>query len=283
MTTVKTIDQMLAPFGEGDATVKLVWAVLGVVPGSEPLDFYHSLAEARMLTTPDLDDEGLARAIAYTMEPGTTKALQAADWIDTGDVGISVFTGLRSALTFFFGDRQKAFETDAQQGADAALKALAIAWVTHQLFPGSPAEKVKALQAVPAGRALLTWYAAVEIALPFADDVASTTGSVLGKLLDRYGGQAVAARLDGAAGAGAGEAAAGVLGGLTGPLDTIIQSVSAHTAEIADTAKQYLPTALATAGTVAGAVATAADALPVYRLLVARLATEAALHRARGA
>lgn len=277
----KRVDELLGRFDEGDATIKLVWAVLGAVPGSEPMHFYRSLAEARLLTTPELDDAGFAVALAAAGEPGTVSALNVADMIDTGDVGISVFTGVRSALTFFFGDRQRAFDTDAQQGADAALKALAIAWMTHQLFPGSVPEKVRALQSLPSGRALLTWYAAVEIALPFADDVATSAGSVIGKLFDKYGA-GLGQRLEGAAGAGAGEAAAGVLGGLTGPLDEIIRGVSGQAGKIAEAAKTYLPPAIATAGTVAGAVATAADALPVYRLLGARVAAEAALLRAKG-
>lgn len=280
--TTKTVDEVLGRFDEGDATIKLVWAVLGAVPGSEPMHFYRSLAEARLLTAPGMDDAQFATAIAHAMAPGTLSALKVADAIDTGDVGISVFTGLRSALTFFFGDRKRAFDTDAQQGADAALKALAIGWMAHQLFPGSVPEKVRGLQSTPSGRGLMTWYAAVEIALPFADDVAMTTGSVIGRLFDTYGA-GLAQRLEGAVGAGAGEAASGVLGGLVEPLDAIIRSISGQAGRIAEVARNYLPPAIATTGTVAGAVATAADALPVYRLLGARLAAEAALLRARGA
>lgn len=278
----RTIESLLAGFHEDDATVRLLWTVFGAVPGGPQLSFYRTLDEARMLVAPDLDDAAFARAQAFAASPAVTRALDVADAIDTGDVGISVFTGVRSALTFFFGDRSRALDTDAQQGADAALKAVAIAWMANTLLPGSVPEKVRALREMPSGEALLTWYAAVEVALPFADDLATGAGSLVGRLVEKYGGGNLT-RLDGAAGAGAADAASGMLGGLLPPLEGIVQSVGSHTHQIADAAKKWLPPAIATAGTVAGAVATAADAMPVYRLLGARLAAEAALRAGRSA
>jgi hypothetical protein len=275
----RTIESVLAGFSEQDATVRVLWAIFGAVPGAPPVSFYTSLDEARMLVFPDLDDAGMERARARANSPELLRALKVADAIDTGDVGITVFTGVRSALTFFFGDKSKALDTDAQQGADAALKAVAIAWLTHSMFSGSVQEKVQKLRALPSGEALLTYYAAVEIALPFADDVVSGAGGIVSKLIDRYGA-GNAARLDLAAGSGAADAARGVLANLTGPLDSMVQALSEHTTRIATAAQQWLPPAIATAGTVAGAVATAADALPVYRLLGARLAAEVALQEA---
>jgi hypothetical protein len=275
----RTIESVLGTFGEQDATVRLLWALFGAIPGAPAVSFYQSLDEARMLVFPELDDAGFARAQALAASPGVAKALAVADAIDTGDVGISVFTGVRSALTFFFGDRAKALDTDAQQGADAALKAVAIAFLATTLIPGGPAEKVRRLRALPSGEALLTYYAAVELALPFSDNALAGTGSLLSRLLERYG-SANAGRLDGAAGAGAEAAAHGMLGELVGPLDKMVTSLSAHTHSIAKAASEWLPPAIATAGTVAGAVATAADAMPVYRLLGARLAAEVVLQEA---
>ena len=114
---------------------------------------------------------------------------------------------------------------------------------------------------------------------PWADAVLAG-GSVVGQMVSKYGGGHLA-KLDLLGGAGAGANATAMLGALAGPLDNVIVNVSKYTHQIADTAKAYLPVAIATAGTVAGAVATAADALPVYRLLVARLAAETALARCR--
>ncbi len=275
----RTVDSALAAFTEDDATVRLLWALFGAIPGAPAVSFYRSLDEARMLVFPDLDDAGLERARALALEPSATRALTVADAIDTGDIGISVFTGVRSALTFFFGDRAKVLDTDAQQGADAALKMVAIAWLTHTLIPGSVPEKVARLRALPSGEALLTYYAAVELALPFADDAVSGAGGLLARLLERYG-PANRGRLDGAVGPGAEAVANGILGELVGPVDAMARALSAHAQTIAAAAQQWLPPAIATAGTVAGAVATAADALPIYRLLGARLAAEVCLQEA---
>lgn len=275
----RSVESLLGAFSEDDATVRLLWALFGAIPGAPQVSFYRSLDEARMLVFPELDDAGLERAKVLAAAPNVRAALNVADAIDTGDVGISVFTGVRSALTFFFGDKAKALDTDAQQGADAALKAMAIAWLATTLIPGSVPEKVKKLRALPSGEALLTYYAAVELALPFADDAITGTGSILSRLLERYAA-GNRARLESAAGAGAEAAAHGVLGELVGPLDAMVRALSTHTQTIAKAASEWLPPAIATAGTVAGAVATAADAMPIYRLLGARLAAEVALQEA---
>lgn len=278
----RTVESVLAGFSEDDATVRLLWALFGAIPGAPPVSFYRSLDEARMLLFPDLDDDAFVRAQAYAASPAVKQALDAADAIDTGDVGITVLTGVRTALTFFFGDRSKALETDAQQGADAALKAVAIAWMIHVLVPGAPLEKIRRVRELPSGEALLTYYAAIELALPFADDAVSGTGTLLQRLLDRFGAKN-RGRLDTAAGAGSEAAANGVLAGLMEPVDTLVRSLAGHTQQIAAATRQWLPPALATAGTVAGAVATAADAMPVYRLLGARLAAEVAIQEGRRA
>ncbi len=274
--TARSLDTSLSAFTEDDATVRMLWALFATIPGAPPVSFYRSLDEARMLVFPDLDDAGMERAQALAHAPATLHALALTDAIDTGDVGISVLTGVRSALTFFFGDRSKTLDTDAQQGADAALKLVAIAWLAHTLIPGPVTQKVARLRALPSGEALLTYYAAIELALPFADDLVSGTGSLIARLLERYG-PSNKGRIDGAVGAGAEAVAGGVLAELTGPIDAMARSLSAHSATIAASAKQWLPPAVATAGTVAGAVATAADAMPIYRLLGARLAAEVCL------
>jgi hypothetical protein len=278
--SLQTVDSSLSAFSEGDVSVKVVRAVLSVVPGAPELPFYRTLQEAQALTFPELPSDALARATAYAAEPGSLRALEVADYIDRGDVGIAAFSGAAAAFKFFFGNRAKALDTDPEQGADAALKALALAYLIHQLVPGTITEKIALLRSTPAGEALLTWFAAVEIALPFSDDALLAGGSVVGSLMEKYGGGHVA-KLDRIGGAGAGASATAMLGGLAAPLDKVIANVSGYTQSIADKAKQYLPSAIASAGTVAGAVATGADALPVYRLLVGRLVAEVSLARCR--
>lgn len=275
--TTRTIEGMLGAYNESDATVRLVWAIFGAIPGAPSLSYYSSLEEAQMLLVPGMDEAGLAEARALAQTAEMTRVLDVIDAIDTGDVGLSVFTGIRSALTFFFGDKTKALNTDAQQGTDAALKAVVIAWLVHTLFPGPVSEKVARVRALPAGQALLTWYAAVELGLPFADDALLASGSLLTRLLDKYGG--AAGKIEQIAGAGAFSEARATLEGLLTPLNDVTRTVAGHTRSIAETARTFLPPVIATAGTIAGAAATAADALPVYRFLGARLVAEAVITR----
>lgn len=278
--TESKAETILAGFSEEDATFKVLSALFSAIPGAPTLSFYRTLDEARMLLAPDLDDAALERARAFLSSTEATKAIAIADTIDTGDVGITVFSGIRSALTFFFGNKSRALETDPQQGADAVLKAGAIGYMTHLLFEGGVPEKVQRVFQVEAGVALLDYYAAVEIALPFADDAALGAGNIINRLLQKYG-PANFARLESAAGEGSAAAAQGMLAGLLGPMDQTVVAVAQHSTRIAAAAQAYLPPAIATAGTVASAVAAAADALPLYRFLGARLVIEAALHRAR--
>lgn len=273
------VDFILADYGEEHLTVKLLWSIFGVLPGAPAMSVYRSVDECAMLTAPGIDATALVKAKLYVNSDEARAVMDAADLLDKGDVGISVYTGLRSALSLFFGDRKKALDTDPQQGADAALKALGIAWSVHKLFPGSVPEKVAALRALPSGEALLYYFAAVEVALPFTDDVATGVGSAMGNLVQKYGG-GLAGKLEALGGAGAFASAQAMLTNLTGPLDGIAKSAADNAEKIAGTAKAYLPGAIATAGTVAGAVATAADALPIYRFLMARVVAEAAIQRA---
>jgi hypothetical protein len=273
-----TAPDMLKEFEPKDVTVRVLDALFRVIPGTPAFVFYPTVDAALPLVAPSAN---LATAMTYMGEPGSLRALKVANAIDTGDVGLTIYTGLRSAMKFFSGDRKAAAETDPQQGADAALKAAAIAYMTYSLFPGSMSEKVQALRATDAGQRLLAYYAAVEVAMPFADDVMTSTGGAVSTLVAKYGGKNLS-RLESAAGLGASKESEGVLKELLGTLDGIVKSVSSHTGTIAGALTKVMPKALAATDKVAGAVATGADALPVYRILGAQLVTEAALRRAQG-
>jgi hypothetical protein len=58
-------------------------------------------------------------------------------------------------------------------------------------------------------------------------------------------------------------------------METAVQQVLPYATRIADGAKSFVPGAANVADKVASVVATGADALPVYKYLVARLAAEA--------
>ena len=237
---------------------------------------YTSLAEARLCVAPEIDDAQYARAEAWTACPAARRVLAIADALDTGDVGISVVSGLRTALGLFFGQGAKALDTDPQQGADAALKALGLGAMVASLPGATLAERVARVRALPAGSALLHYYVAVELALPFGDDLAQGATATVTSLIDKHGG-VVVAKLETLLGGGTGTSAREAVGALLGPFDEVAVQTRDKVGSIAQSAASFLPPALAAAGTVAGAVATGADTLPVWRLLGARLVVETAL------
>ena len=71
-----------------------------------------------------------------------------------------------------------------------------------------------------------------------------------------------------------------MLGGLAGSLRGAVDSAAPYVEPVANACQEYAPKALGAADKVASVVAGAADVMPIYRLLGARLVAEAALARA---
>jgi hypothetical protein len=279
MQTTNPIDPVLAEFGPETVTVRLVRAMFGAMPFAPPQLPYASLAECAA-QVPGASPALASNVLALSARPEVQSALATARMIDTGDAGIAVYSGVQSAFRLFFGGGLGAIDTDSEQGVDAALKLVALAYLTHQLFPGAPQEAVQALLSTSAGQTIGYYYATVEVVLPFADNALSGTGHVMQTLLARHG-QAAMSKLGTLPGGGqmAG-AAQGVLGSLVSPIEGAVRQVMPYARQIAGSAQQYLPGVLGAADKVAGAVSAGADALPVYRYLGARLAAEACVLRA---
>ncbi|MCU0659248.1 MAG: hypothetical protein MUF64_29510 [Polyangiaceae bacterium] len=269
------VDQALQTFSSEDYTVRLCSAILGSLPFAPPFSPYTSLDGAFQALYPPATPQQKARAIELASGEGVKSALWVANAIDTGDSGIAVYSGLKSAFGFFFGggSRMDALETDPQQGTDAGLKLLGLAYMIHKLYPGSLQEKVQFFQTTPAGQTLAIYFGAVEVALPFSDNIVQDGGNFLQRLMARYGGEA-GSKLGAVLGAGPLQEAQSMLGALMGPVQGVLTQVAPHAQTIANSAKQYIPGFMGAADKVAGVVATGADALPVYRYLGARLAAE---------
>ncbi|MCC6554147.1 MAG: hypothetical protein IT372_14165 [Polyangiaceae bacterium] len=119
----------------------------------------------------------------------------------------------------------------------------------------------------------MLYYGAVEVGLPFTDNLVQEGGGFLDKLMARFGGEA-GSKLGMVLGAEATSQATGMLGQLMGPVQGMVTQVAPYATQIANAAKQYVPGFMTTADKVAGVVATGADTLPVYKFLGARLAAE---------
>jgi hypothetical protein len=274
------VDQALQQFTPDALTCKLLRAVYGVVPYSPKFDQFLSVDDALRSVRPEAGGTDFVRARDMAANgPEVADILWMGRLMDTGDKGYAIATGVFSAINLFRGKGAASLDNDAQQRNDAALKALGIAYMAYKAYPGSLAEKADAFRASPAGQALAVYYAAIEIALPFADNAAMASGDFLSKLFDQEAaGQS--SRLASMAGGQNLEGAHAMLQALTGQLQKVVDVAKGYVKPIADAASPYVPGLMGGADKVAGLVASAADVMPVYNLLSARLAAESAARRA---
>lgn len=268
------IDPALAEFPPDAVTVRVAHAIFGAVPFAPKQPAYGSLGECIQAFYPQLPEDKQTLVFKHAQSENVAIALTTAGYIDTGDTGIAVYSGVTSALTMFFGKGTVALDTDTEQGVDATMKLFALAYIIHKLFPGSPQDAASAFYTTPAGQALAYYYASVDVALPFADNLLSAGGNVIQTLLGRHGG-AAASKLALLPGGGQiASTAQSMMGTLVAPIEGAVRQVTPYVSNIAGSAVKHLPGVMSAADKVAGAVATGADVLPFYRYLVARLAAE---------
>lgn len=273
--TPTPVDTALGEFKPDDYTVRLCNTIFKVLPFAPSPMPYGNLGDAVKAMNPSPTADLYAKAQQYAHAEPVTKTLWVANAIDTGDAGIAVYSGVRSAVVLFFGDNKSdALETDPQQAVDAAMKLLGLCYIIYRLFPGSIPDRVRSFYALPAGQSLAMYYAAVEVGLPFADNIVSAGGHFVHNLYQRYGNQA-ASKLQSVIGADDLANSQGILASVIQPMEGAVQKVAPYANQIAEAAKTYVPGAMNVADKAAGIVATGADAMPVYRYLVARLTAEA--------
>jgi hypothetical protein len=277
------IDELLGAFDERDYSVRLVHTVCRVVPFAPDLPDWFSLVDGLKELDPEAKKPVLDRARELIRSDEAQRALWMVRSLDTADAGIGVFSGVTSAIALYKaktgGERLDALETDTQQGVDAVLKGLAMAFVIYKLFPGSMAEKVAAFRNTTTGQAFVFYFAAIEVGLPFADNALLGGGSFVKSLFDRFGADQQA-KLGAVAGAEEAAAAMSTVQQLVGPIETMAGMAREHLGGIAQAASGFLASALNIGDKVAGVAATGADMLQVYRFLGARLVAEACLRRA---
>lgn len=273
------VDQALQQFHADDYTVRLVNAIFKVVPYSPVLPVYASIEDAARAINPGPNPMIWAKSREIAQR---NQDIQDVLWmsrlIDTADKGIAMFSGLKSVFNVVRGN-DNALETDTAQRNDAILKAVGMAYMAYNAFPGSMLDRAEAFRTTPSGQALTLYYAAIEVALPFADNLATAGGGFIEQMINKDGA-AQAERLASMAGGKSIDGAMGMLQSMTGGIQRVVDHASKYAKPIAESAKQYAPGALGTADKVAGVVAGAADMFPVYTYLGGRLAAEGAVIRA---
>ena len=272
------LDAELQGFRHTSATARAVDALLKAVPDVPALSPYISMRDAAERAFGGLPEAIVARAEELADDAHIDEALFAARSIDTGDTGLTIITGLRSALSMFLGTTTSG--ADAQQRTDAALKALGIAYFVARLIPDADDRRLRMLVALPAGRELVAYYAAVEVALPLRAAVEATDGTYLQSLVEKQG-RSVASKLLGIIGKKGIADANELLDDLAALLDARALDMLPHADALADTLRSVLPPVIGSGRALTDIVAAGADALPAYRMLCARLAAESCLARAK--
>ena len=273
------VDQALQQFTPDTLSARLLSAIYGVVPFAPPFNHFLTVDDALRTVKPDAlaPTYTITRALADSKDE-IGDILWAGRLMDTGDKGYAMFTGLKSVFNLMRGQGAAALDNDEQQKKDAVLKALAIAYIVYKAYPGSMAEKAQAFAASPAGRALAIYYAVIEVALPFADNAAMGSGNFLQDLIGKEGASQASKLASMASGHDLGGAQQ-MLTALTGQLNDLVNQSRNLVKPVAAAAVPFLGGMASLAGRadqVAGVVAGAADVLPVYNLLTARLAAETA-------
>lgn len=269
------LSEQLASFQENDYSVRTVRGLLGILPFVPNWHHSASLEAAAARMDPELASRVAARAEQLAQTPERQAALKAFELIDKGDKGIALFSGLKGVVQGVRGTGG-ALEMDPQQAADASLKAVGVAYAAWKLYPGTAQEKANALTTSDAGQALLAFYVAVDIVLPFADNLASGGISMVTGLIDSQAAEQ-AARL--APGAEA-EQAVGMLRQLSGTLQNYVGKAATFAQPLSAWVQEKLPGMLGTADKLTGVMATAVDTLATYQYLGAALVAENCLQQA---
>ena len=277
------LDELLLSFDESAYSVRLVKGICNVVPFAQPITPWNSLVAGLTVLDENAKKPVLDAAHKIAKDEDMQQALWAITALDSADSGIGVFSGAASAWKMYQAkdteERINALETDTQQAVDAVVKALAIAYVIHKLYDGDISDKIAQFRKSESGQAMMFYYAAIEVGLPFTDNALSGGASFLKTLFDKYGPEQQT-KLAAITGEEEAAAAMGVLQQLTGPLATMVDMASQYLTPIATAVTEYLPKAMSVGDKAAGVAATGADLLPVYRFLGGRLVAEEVLKRA---
>ncbi len=279
-----SLDDRLAAQGAQDPVMVAINALLRVLPEAEALPPRASLAAVAEGLLPGQGAALTPAAAAYAEADDSQKALWVVTGLDAGDGIVSVVSSVRSAVALYLrrrGGQAAPAAWTGHQRADAVLKLLAIAHLLDRLHPGAD-DPVREAAALPAGRAVLCYFAAVELGLPFLsaslgprEEGAGLLSELIEHELDAQRGRATSLL-----GTEALARAEAHLPRLVPAVERLLRASASRLDPLAQAAEQRLPGANVARDGVADVLAIGADVLPVYRTLGLRWVAEAAVARA---
>lgn len=276
-----SVSQVLEQYESDHLAVRICSTIFQAVPGGPAFEFYNTVEGGIRRQDPLAGPSIISRTTALLDGDDAAAAMRVAGALDTTDAGLGAYTGVKNVLGLLFGrsNRERTFESDPQQATDAVLKAIGLAYMIHRLLPGSVDDKLAAFWRLKAGQEIATYYVVAELALPFADNLASGSGQLISRITSGSR-DSVRERFDQFVGRDAFSHASSVLTRLRLPLGDYLDRASGHTGTVAERVKGLLPGAMNVFDSVSGAAATGIDLKPVWRFLGGRLVVEACAYRA---
>jgi hypothetical protein len=274
------IDEVLIDFKESDMSVRLCQSLFGVLPFAPDFRYYFNVEGAVRRLKPDADAELITRAQKIAQGDEFASAIKTVRALDAVDGGLGIFTGFKNVYDHVKDkNRPRTFEADPQQAADAAAKAIGIAYMIGRLFPGGVGDKLAAFFELPSGKELALYYASIEIALPFTDNLLEGGANLVGTILEKNRAE-MDKRLAEFAGGSSVVEAQSIVEKFQEQVSNALSQVKLYVDPLVAKVSGFAPQAMNVADSVSGGLATTIDLLPAYRLLGARLAAEAAALRA---
>lgn len=261
------VEAELADFAPSAVTVRVVQAALGAIPSSHPIPWYGTLEQAAELVFSGIPAHITARAVSLLDELDVEQALavtRAIDALERDRAGTAPSQLLAPAGP----------DSAPHHRADAALKAHALAFLFARLLPGDThRQRLDGFDTIPAAQQLLQYFGAVDVAVPFAEDVRNADGTFVAALLG-IESAALTGQLVELLGREGLDSAKDMLQDLLPHLDSAVIKVLKHTPSLTTQVRGILPGQH-------GGTAGEAGALQAYRWLGARLVMESALASAK--
>ena len=274
------IDDTLVQYKEDDLSVKVCRLICNTFPFSPDFEYYFNVEGAVKRLDASASAQTIARAKELAKGDDMIRAVKVASAVDIADGGLGVFTGIKNAYDHIKKKEGiRTFEADPQQAADAGIKAMTIAYLIGDLFPGSIPEKVQRFFETRAGQELAVYFAGAEIALPFTDNLLEGAGNWINQLLNQQG-DAAEKKFAEFAGQGSISEVRQILQTFGETMDRTLVQVKGYLDPFMERVQGSLPGIMNAADSVTGGAATALDMLPIWKLLGSRVAAEACALRA---
>ncbi len=267
--------ESLNEFQETDKTVRITKLILEHLPYSPPFIYYSNLKGAIERYNLPYSTEKENQIMNTLTNENLNTIVKVGSTIDKIDTGLGIVTGFQNLFQKMKKTNQRTFESDPQQAIDAATKAIALGYMIHLAFDEN---KIQNFLNTYAGKELLIYFLAVEIALPFTDNFIEEGGNLIYKLLNQNK-SGIVSRFSNFGGESSFFQANEILTGLKEQINTMSSSITQSIKPLEEAILNKLPMILNISDSLTGGIATVLDFLPIWKFLSTRFAIESTIQK----